>query len=124
MTLTIISIQHRIRKFQYHMKKFNTILNHYSTKKHHVRFFSQTNLLFFVEIKSLMDYVFCIIRYLDMHMFKVGTCKVLSVFKGKDKSYPTHYRGITITSALSKSFERVILFYIENDFSHIHYNLV
>lgn len=64
------------------------------------------------------------IRYLDMHMFKVGTCKVLSVFKGKDKSYPTHYRGITITSALSKSFERVILFYIENDFSHIHYNLV
>lgn len=71
-----------------------------------------------------MDYVFCIIRYLDMHMFKVGTCKVLSVFKGKDKSYPTHYRGITITSALSKSFERVILFYIENDFSHIHYNLV
>lgn len=58
-------------------------------------------------------------------MFKVGTCKVLSEFKGKDKSNPpTNNRGNTITSALSKLFERVILFYIENDFSHIHYNLV
>lgn len=63
-------------------------------------------------------------------MFKVR--KVISVFKGKnkDKSNPTNYKGITLTSALSKLFEKVILSHIKNDLLdrqicfHIHYNLV
>ncbi|XP_048744007.2 uncharacterized protein LOC125657478 [Ostrea edulis] len=48
-------------------------------------------------------------------MFKVG--KVISIYKGKnkDKCNPTNYRGITLTSAISKLFEKVILSRIENE---------
>jgi hypothetical protein len=48
-------------------------------------------------------------------MFKVG--KVISIYKGKnkDKSNPTNYRGITLTSIISKLFEKVILSRTENE---------
>lgn len=46
-------------------------------------------------------------------MFKVD--KIIQLFKGKnkDKINPTNYRGITLTSALSKLFEKVILSYMK-----------
>ena len=49
-------------------------------------------------------------------IFKVG--KIISIYKGKnkDKCSPTNYRGITLTSIISKLFEKVILLRIENDF--------
>lgn len=46
-------------------------------------------------------------------MFKVD--KIILLFKGKnkDKINPTNYRGITLTSALGKLFEKVILSYMK-----------
>ena len=48
-------------------------------------------------------------------IFKVG--KVISIYKckNKDKCNPTNYRGITLTSAISKLFEKIILSRIENE---------
>ena len=42
-------------------------------------------------------------------MFK--TCKIIIVYQGKnkDKYNPVNYRGITLTSVLSKLFEKIVL---------------
>ena len=47
-------------------------------------------------------------------MFKTG--KIITVYKGKnkDKYNPVNYRGITLTSVLSKLFEKIVLKRIEN----------
>ena len=47
-------------------------------------------------------------------MFKTG--KIITVYKSKnkDKYNPVNYRGITLTSLLSKLFEKIVLKGIEN----------
>lgn len=65
------------------------------------------------ELCILFNLIF---RYVYVfEMFKVG--KVILVFKGKnkDKSNFINYRGIILILVFSKLFEKVILFYIEND---------
>lgn len=51
-------------------------------------------------------------------MFRVG--KIISIYKGKnkDKCNPTNYRGITLTSVISKLFEKILLSRVEQSFTH------
>lgn len=69
MTMTIISIQYWIRKFQMSREEIQRHIQSLSKEKAPCPDFLTNERIIFVEIQLLMNYVFCLIRYLDMHMF-------------------------------------------------------